>query len=123
MKRVSILAYPGCSGAQLFALYDSLLLANLVAQVRLGRPSPVFDVRIVGVSGRSVVAAGGVRVGLKRLHTRPDLVVVPGFESPPIGAIQNSLGALAGQVRFVADAFRRGVSIASVCVGAFVLGE
>jgi transcriptional regulator GlxA family with amidase domain len=121
MKRIAILAYPGCSGAQVLGLHDSMLLANRVASQILRREA-VFEVRIVGVAGRSVTAAGGVRLGLEKNFKRPDLLVVPGFALAEPD-IDESLQRLAGQVRFVRDSFRRGVKVAAVCVGAFLLGE
>jgi transcriptional regulator GlxA family with amidase domain len=120
MKRVAILAYPGCSGAQVLGLHDSMLLANRVASEVLGREA-AFDVRVVGVAGRSVKAAGGIRLGVERSFAHPDLLVVPGFALNEQG-IDENLALLDAQVRFIADAFRRGIPIAGVCVGAFLLG-
>ena len=120
-KRVAILAYPECSGAQVLGLHDSMLLANRVASEILGRQA-VFDVRVVGVAGRSVTAAGGVRVGLTRTFRHPDLVVVPGFALSGEN-IDQSLSALRREIEFISDIFRRGIPVASVCVGAFLLGE
>lgn len=121
MKRIAILAYPGCSGAQVLGLHDSMLLANRVASEVLGREA-AFDVRIIGVGGRSTKVAGGVRLGVEKGFRRPDLLVVPGFA---LGEpdIDESLRLLAGEVRFIRGAFRRGVKLAAVCVGAFLLAE
>lgn len=120
MKNVAILAYSGCSGAQVLGLHDSLLLANRVSSEVLGREA-AFDVRVVGVAGRSVNAAGGIRLGVARTSARPDLLIVPGFALNE-QSIDENLDALSAQVRFIADAFRRGIPIAGVCVGAFLLG-
>jgi len=121
MKRIAILAYPGCSGAQVLGLHDSMLLANRVASEILRREA-VFDVRIVGVAGRSVSAAGGVRLGLEKGFKRPDLLVVPGFALAELD-IDENLRKLAGEISLIRGAFRRGVKLAAVCVGAFLLGE
>jgi transcriptional regulator GlxA family with amidase domain len=121
LKRVAILAYPKCSGAQVLGLHDSMLLANRVASQILGTQA-IFDVRVVGVAGRSVTAAGGVRVGLTRTFRDPDLVVVPGFALSE-EKLDESLRALRKEIGFISDVFRRGIPVASVCVGAFLLGE
>jgi transcriptional regulator GlxA family with amidase domain len=120
MKRIAILAYPGCSGAQVLGLHDSMLLANRVSSEVLGREA-AFDVRVVAVAGRSVPAAGGIRLGVERTFSHPDLLVVPGFALNEQG-IDENLVALVAQVQFIADAFRRGIPVAGVCVGAFLLG-
>lgn len=120
MKSVAILAYPGCSGAQVLGLHDSLLLANRVSSEVLGQ-EPAFAVSVVGVTGRSVNAAGGIRLGVKRAFPHPDLLIVPGFALNE-HSIDENLVLLDAHVRFIADAFRRGVPIAGVCVGAFLLG-
>src|SRR3954463_10354314 len=99
MKRIAILAYPGCSGAQVLGLHDSLLLANRVASRILGRQA-AFDVRIVGVAGRSVGAAGGVRLGVERSFKRPDLLVVPGFALSEADVDQN-LRQLTREIRLI----------------------
>ena len=121
MVRVAILAYPGCSGAQVLGLYDSLRLANRVSVMVLGR-DPIFDARVVGVSGRSARAAGGVRIGLVKPSSRTDILVVPGFALADDGT-KEILGKLGAQARFIAQTFRRGVHVAGVCVGSFLLGE
>jgi len=121
MKNIAILGYPGCSGAQVLGLHDSMLLANRVASEVLGREA-AFDVRVVAVGGRSVNAAGGVRLGVEKTFAHPDLLVVPGFALAEQDVAEN-LEALAAQVRYIAEAFRRGIPIAGVCVGAFLLAE
>ena len=121
MKSIAILAYPGCSGAQVLGLHDSMLLANRVSSEVLGREA-AFDVRVVAVAGRSVNAAGGIRLGVEKTFARPDLLVVPGFALNE-GDIDQNLVALAAQVRLIAEAFARGIPIAGVCVGAFLLAE
>jgi len=121
--KIAMLAYPGCLGAELFGFGDSLLVAERLAHAVLGDTRLRFDVRMIGVAGRSVVAAGGIRIGLHRPHRRPDLLVVPGFEFGRIAELPARLRALRRQTDFVAAAFRRGIPVAAICVGAFVLAE
>jgi transcriptional regulator GlxA family with amidase domain len=121
--KIAMLAYPNCLGSELFGFSDSLLIAERMAQAFMGESQPLFDIRMVGASGRSVVVAGGVRVGLHKPHRRPDLLVVPGFEFGRIAQLRPLLKMLRRQTEFVAATFRRGVPVAAVCVGAFVLAE
>src|SRR5260370_769332 len=121
MKRIAILAYPGCSGAQVLGLHDSILLANRVAMEIL-RMQPVFEVRVTGTSGRSVTAAGGIRMSVARPQPAPDLLVVPGFALAEDG-VEDCLLAYGEQIGFIGETFRRGTPVASVCVGAFLLGQ
>jgi len=121
--KIAMLAYPGCLGAELFGFGDSLLIAERLARAVLGDTRALFDVRMVGVAGRSVLAAGGIRIGLHRPHRRPDLLVVPGFEFGRIADLRPRLRLLRRETAFVAAAFRRGIPVAAICVGAFVLAE
>jgi len=121
MKSIAILAYPGCSGAQVLGLHDSMLLANRVA-VEILRIQPIFEVRVTGLSGRSVTAAGGIRMSVGRQQQAPDFLVVPGFALAEDG-VDECLKSYDEHIRFIAEAFRRGTPVAAVCVGAFLLGQ
>ena len=77
---ISVLAYDGCLGAELFGLADVLLVANRVWRARGGTGPEPFDVRVVGLSGRSVRVTGGLSLRVRRPAGRPDLLVVPGFD-------------------------------------------
>lgn len=88
---------------------------------RISRPGlPSFDLRVCGPEGARVRLGGGLeRVpdsGLDALLDC-DLVVVPGMESlhgpPRDPAVADALRAV----------HRRGITVASLCAGAFVLAE
>ena len=121
--RVAILAYDGCMSATLFGVADVLRVANQVAERLGGGASAPFAVSVVGSGGRSVRAAGDVRLATRRWQGRHDLLIVPGFEFSPRAGIGAWLGTRRREVAAIGAAFRRGVPVTSVCAGAFLLGE
>ena len=120
---IAMLAYPNCLASELFGFCDSLLIAERLAHTVLKDTRRLFDVRMIGVAGRSVVAAGGIRIGLQTPHRRPDLLVVPGFEFGRMAEIRPRLQTLTRETRSIASTFRRGIPLAAICGGAFLLGE
>ncbi|GAA2782578.1 DJ-1/PfpI family protein [Kitasatospora sp. CM 4170] len=93
---------------------------NEVWSNRSTRPGlPSFDLRVCGPAGARVRLGGGLErvpdFGLDEL-ARCDLVVVPGLESVREPCDPAVLAALRA-------AHERGVTVASLCAGAFVLAE
>jgi transcriptional regulator GlxA family with amidase domain len=121
--KITVLAYPACLGAEIFGFCDSLLTAERMAAAYIGATKPLFDVRVTGVSGRSTTLAGGIKLRFHRPHRKPDLLVVPGFDFHRIAELQSRLRTLSAQAGLVARMFRRGIPVAAICGGAFVLGE
>jgi transcriptional regulator GlxA family with amidase domain len=121
--KITVLAYPGCLGAEIFGFCDSLLTADRMAAVFMDETKALFDVRVSGVSGRSTTFAGGINIRFHRPHRKPDLLVVPGFDFRRIAELQPHLRALGAQAASIARMFRRGIPVAAICGGAFVLGE
>jgi transcriptional regulator GlxA family with amidase domain len=76
------------------------------------------------VLGRSdrIVAAGGHAICTEPADGAVDVLVVPGFEVASPGHIAGVVEKLEPEVRRVRKTHARGVQLASVCVGAFVLG-
>lgn len=123
MLKIAMLAYPGCLGSELLGMSDSLLVAERLSDALLKDSRVRFDLRMVGVAGRSVLAAGGIRLGLQAAHRRPDLLVVPGFEFRRMADLGAHLERLTAQSRYVAATFRCGIPVAAICGGAFLLGQ
>lgn len=123
-KRIAILAYQGCMGMEIFALSDTLLMANRVAQA-LGKTEPLFDVTVYSLAGTDVAAAGGIRIGTRRATRRlaADLLVIPGMELADRASCLRPLTHLAPEVAYLAAMFGKGMPVAATCVGAFMLGE
>lgn len=123
MNDVSLLAYPGCMGAELFALSDLLLIANhMAAALAPGRHAP-FRVRIVAVRAGEVPLAGGMRLVAGKLPARTDLLVVPGLEVSRFGQWPAKLAALRPEIALLARRHRRKRPMASMCIGSFLLAE
>jgi transcriptional regulator GlxA family with amidase domain len=123
--RISILAYQGCMGMEIFGLCDTLLIANRVAQSMAATAiAPLFEVSLVSLAGGEVKAAGALRIGTHRAGRKAtDLLVIPGMELSDRAACLQPLTRLASEVAFIRRAFGKGTPVAALCVGAFLLGE
>lgn len=121
--RVGVLAYDGCLGTEIFGIADLLLIANRIARALHAVPHDLFRVSVLARTNTPVAAAGGLQVGAVRWHTRLDSLVVPGFALGSPEELDYELARWRPECIFIASAFDRGVPVASVCVGAFLLGE
>jgi transcriptional regulator GlxA family with amidase domain len=121
--KINVLAYRGSLGSEIFGFADSLLIAQRLAQATSIRDFTPLVTRLVGVSGRTVRMANDLRIELQPPHRRPDLLVVSGFDFERTAQIQSRLQALRPEAEYIASVFRRGTSIAAICVGAFLLAE
>lgn len=121
--RIAILAYERSLGIEVFGLLDTLMIANRVARA-FGNAGPEpFEVDLVGLSARSVNFAGGIRVGVSRPSGTYDLLVVPGLEIDKGVDWDATLATLPRELAFIRKTFASGTAVASVCIGAFLLGE
>nr|WP_314144655.1 DJ-1/PfpI family protein [uncultured Rhodococcus sp.] len=95
--------------------FEVFSVANRVAE-RAGSAAP-FEVTLVGIEERAVVARGGMRIGVDATIDDPrgyDVVVVPGGVVDAVSSDSRVLQWLKG--------LRPGAElVASVCTGAFVL--
>lgn len=119
--KVGLLAYDGCFASELFAVADTLTLANRVAQAR-GTGAPF-------VTSVHAVRPGPIRTGsATTIVARPmtyalDLLVVPGFDLNPAEPPPARTRLLRAEAELVRRAAGRALGVASICVGAFVLAE
>lgn len=113
--RVGVLAYPGCFASEVFGVPDLLTMASHVA----GAPS--YDVSILSPR-RRVVASGGAAISVAPIRD-VDVLVVPGFELHPELDLDGTLAALRPEIETVRSTAQAGVSVVSVCVGAFLLAD
>jgi transcriptional regulator GlxA family with amidase domain len=121
MKDIAILAYPGCMGTEVFALADVLLIANhLAAALEPGRKPPMA-VRVVSARREPVRLAGGFVVQAQALRGATELLVVPGLEVSRFGQWDEKLALLDPEIALVRRRSARGLALASVCIGTFVL--
>ncbi|MEV0948393.1 helix-turn-helix domain-containing protein [Rhodococcus sp. NPDC049939] len=121
--RIGVLAYEGCLAAEIFVFTDLLRIANRVARETGAASMDPFRVSVIAASADPVPAAGGFPIGVRRWHHRFDQIVVPGFELVPSEDLDPRLTARRHETVFLESAADRGTRIASVCVGAFLLGE
>jgi transcriptional regulator GlxA family with amidase domain len=121
--RIAILAYPGCMAAQVFAISDVLGIAADI-DAGLGQARRLrFEVQVIALAGRTVKVAGGLTLQARRLQGRVDLLIVPGMETRRQQDWSAKLEPLSRELAFIRKTFAGGTPVASVCVGAFLLGE
>lgn len=121
--RIGVLAYEGCLAAEIFVFTDLLRIANRVARETGAASTDPFRVSVIAASADAVPAAGGFPIGAGRWHHRVDRIVVPGFELVPSEDLAPRLADRRRETAFLREAADRGTRVASVCVGAFLLGE
>ena len=121
MTRVAILAYDGCLATEVYGLSDLLQMANRVIDARGGRDRR-FRVSVVSPAAGTIRPASGPPLTTSRARG-VDQLVVPGFEAVPGQDLDRVLDGLEREAAFVRRVASRGVPVASVCVGAFVLGQ
>jgi transcriptional regulator GlxA family with amidase domain len=125
--RVGVLAYEGCFGAEVFGILDLLTVANQVLAVTAGvEPfaAAVLTTRPGQVTTASATTIGPVTSTATATRRRGlDLLVVPGFAYLPGLDLDRRLAGWSAEISFLRRSAARGVPVASVCVGAFLLGE
>jgi transcriptional regulator GlxA family with amidase domain len=118
--RVGVLAFDGCFGAEVFGVVDVLGVANKVVAVTGG--GEPFAVSVIAARPGHVTTASGTALG-PTPHRSVDLLVVPGFDYLPGADLDRLLGGWRAETALLRRTAARGVAIASVCGGAFLLGE
>lgn len=121
--RIAVLAYRGCMPMQLFGIVDTLRIAADIATHTARAAQVELDVRIVALDGQEVAVAGGTRVRFPRPRGKYDFLIVPGLEITRQADWDAILAKLSRETAYLKTAFGRGTHIASICVGAFLLGE
>ncbi|MDZ7930033.1 DJ-1/PfpI family protein [Rhodococcus sp. NPDC076796] len=114
-RSVAILMFDDVEVLDACGPFEVFSVANRVAE-RTGSAAP-FEVTLVGIEDRAVVARGGMRIGVDTTIDDPrgyDVVVVPGGVVDAVSADGRVLQWLKG-LRSDAEL------VASVCTGAFVL--
>jgi transcriptional regulator GlxA family with amidase domain len=119
--RVGVLVYDGCFASEAFGVVDLLTLANRVTEFG-GEPAP-FVTSIHGARAGATSVSGGTSLRAARMSYGLDLLVVPGFDLEPRQDISRRLAGLHDEVVLLRRASSQGVPMASICVGAFLLGE
>lgn len=119
--RVSVLAYDGCFATEIFGVIDVLTIANSVSAVlRPGVAAP-FDAKVVSVRAGRVNVSGGVALQTERAGPDADLLVVPGCPIDTTAEFGPRLDGWAREIEFLRSFQSSDVTVASVCLGAFLL--
>ena len=118
--RIAILAYEGCLASELFGFRDVLALADMFAELR---KAPRIETEVVTVKGKMVATSGGERFrGVSADMARYDMIVVPGFLFSNPLTIGTRMAMLKEEIAELRAAVKRKRHVASICVGAYVLG-
>lgn len=109
---------------QLFAIADVLRIAADI-QAGLGRRGRgAVAVELVQLPGRKVGVAGGATLALGRPRGHYDVLIVPGLAAQRREHDWDAaLALLAPELAYLRRSFARGTTVASVCTGAFLLGD
>ncbi|WP_052668612.1 GlxA family transcriptional regulator [Nitriliruptor alkaliphilus] len=121
-QRIAVLAYEGCLGTEILAIADLLLIANRIAAANGERSGDLFEVCVVGREP-VVTTAAGVPLHAQPLRVDIDALVVPGFDLGSPRHVDRSLANWTSEVAYIASVDAAHIPVASVCVGAFLLGE
>ncbi len=120
---VGVLAYDGCLGTEVFGVVDLLLFANRIAAAVGRAHHDLFRVTVLARHTSDVTTAGGVALRAVRWHKSLDALVVPGFELRSPRHVDQALARWHPEITYIATVAAAHIPLASVCVGAFLLGE
>lgn len=122
MKRVTILILPGAMAGPVMGTMDVFSQAGIGWNYISGlNPEPYFDVKTVSMDGKPVTCFNGQRIipHLCALDIETtDLIVVSSFMDIP-----RILASAREPVAWLKKHCRNGSTIASICVGSFLLAE
>lgn len=119
MKQVSILVP---ESAVMEAVADPRYLFTAANQfLQASGQQPLFDVQLVGVHNQVKVLGGVYTVQTDKLLwevDRTDLIIIPALFGDMRAAVQANLNTL----KWIQEQYEKGAEVASLCVGAFLLG-
>ncbi|MCL7931333.1 GlxA family transcriptional regulator [Halomonas llamarensis] len=98
-------------------------MTNRVAQYSTNQDEPPFKVEVISVRGRRIKAAGCIELDTTLATCKIDLLIVPGIDFAQLEVGRDDLNAFGQEIRFIWRCFSSGVSVASICAGAFLLAE
>lgn len=119
--RVGLLAYDGCIASELFTVLDMLRLANRVGE--LTGAGARFVTSVHAAHPGAVRTSSGVDLHAQGMDRGLDLLIVPGFDLSPTQDVITRLESWEAEGALVEQAHVRGVPIAGVCLGAFLLAQ
>lgn len=87
----------------------------------MGKP-PLFNIELVGLDNETVLISGMYTIHTNRILrdvSKTDLVVIPAID----GALEKGLEENKELIPWIAEQYRAGAEVASLCVGAFLLAS
>jgi transcriptional regulator GlxA family with amidase domain len=123
--RVQILAYEGCMASEVMGIADLFHIANkLWSHQNSKSKERLFVFELIGMRGTSVSTANGARIDVRIARKMDgDLLIVPGLDFDSARILIDRLAQLEPEIAFIRKTAQRGIPIASMCVGAFLLAE
>ncbi len=127
MMNVAVVALPNCHASGVHGVMDFFTVANFCAQVPGSRDSAPFNAQVVTVDDQPVRGYSGAVVTptVPRADFQPDLIVVGSSVEAAVSlaALDRTLAPAIPLHGWLHQAFDRGVVLASVCTGSFVLAD
>ncbi|MBS8239892.1 helix-turn-helix domain-containing protein [Marinobacter lipolyticus] len=127
MFNIAIVALPHCHASGVHGVMDFFTVANFCGRSPAGQSEPLFNCQVVTVDDQPVHGYSGALVTptIKRGEFEADLVVVGSSVEAAVGAerLERTLAPSRALHGWLRAAQERGVVIASVCTGSFVLAE
>lgn len=121
--KIAILTYERCMGSQIFGILDTLRLAELVYREVEKGTEIQFEIELIKLSDTAVSLAGGVHIRANKPKGKYDLLIIPAPEVAAREDWDKRLERLKPELKYIQHTFTKGTSIATICVGAFLLGE
>lgn len=123
MAKITFMVCEGCTFSGVSGLIDSFIIANSWYAGNFGTlVAPLFETEILSPDGKPVDVGGGFTVtpnGGFNDGGLSDMVVVPPF-LPNADFVAKTAGDV---LEWIIDRHNRGIAIAALCTGSFVLSE
>jgi transcriptional regulator GlxA family with amidase domain len=123
MAKMVFLAVEGCLSSSIGSLVDAFSIANRWHRALAGTSdTPPFETRIVSADGRPILANGNIAVHPDGAMTQVDqaeVILLPAFPQMIDPQAPNIKETLA----WLRDRHARGITLAAMCTGAFLLAE
>lgn len=103
MLNISILAYDGCMGAEVFGFADIILVANRIWAFRRPAEPPPFACTIVSAGRLGVTVAGGAVLQPPPAPRDTDLLIVPAFDFARASEVDRVVAGLGPEIALIRE--------------------
>lgn len=122
MVQIALLAIDGCLSSSIANLIDAFTIANLWHRALTGDETELFSTRIVSHRGRPIDCSSCIRIqphhSLEDEMDQDYLILPALLPVPETKSLRSKV-----IIDYIRDRYSAGVTIASVCTGAFLLAE